>query len=141
MYNIEKEPAYQLYQFTIFLYNNKDNKFFEKHEKQAIYRTIINRTYYSSYSIAEAWLFNNHGITILSPKQLKQENKEYISVHSQVRKHLEDLGHKKITSKLFSLQDLRSKADYELYPNLNEDDIEQAIEIMEDIVNKLKNIE
>ncbi len=119
---------------------NKDNKLFEKYDNQAIYRTIINRAYYSSYSIAEAWLFNNHGVKIYSPKQLKQANQPIISVHSQVRKHLEDFKHKKITSKLFDLQELRGKADYTLYPTLNEEDLEQAIELMKYIVDKMKNM-
>ena len=141
MYDIEKEPAYQLYQFTLFLYNNRGSAIFEEYDKQAIYRTIINRTYYSSYSMSEAWLLNNHGITIFSPKQLEQENKPVISSHSQVRKYLEDFGHKTITSKLYELQDLRSKADYELYPNLNEEDLEQAIETMNYIVNKMKKMD
>lgn len=33
------------------------------------------------------------------------------------------------------------KADYSLYPNLNEDDLEQAIELMECIVNELKDMD
>lgn len=140
MYNIEKEPAYQLYQFTLFLYRNKDSKIFEKYDNQAIYRTIINRAYYSSYSIVEAWLFNTQGRCIYSPKQLKQINKPIRSVHSQARKYLEECQNKKVSSKLWELQSLRGKADYSLYPDLTEDDLEQAIELMGYIVNKLKNM-
>ena len=92
-------------------------------------------------SLTNAWLFNNYGKNILSPKDLEIENKPFISVHSQVRKYLEELGHKRISSKLFELQNLRSKADYSLYPNLNEDDLEQAVETMKDIVTKLKNMD
>lgn len=87
MYKIEKEPAYQLYQFTSFLYHNKNDDFFKSYDNQAIYRSIINRTYYSSYSMTEAWLFNNHGISINGPEYYKSIGEDIVSVHVQIRVH------------------------------------------------------
>lgn len=138
---IEKEPAYQLYQFTVYLYNQKENDFFERCNKQIIYRTLINRAYYSSYSIAEAWLLNNHGKSIISPKKFKQHGKKIKSVHTQVRILLEEFNHKKISSKLMRLQELRGKADYELYHYLSDDELNEAIKLMKYVVNNLKNME
>lgn len=141
MYLIEKEPAYQLYQFTVYLYNQKENDFFKRCNKQIIYRTLINRAYYSSYSIAEAWLLNNHGKSIISPKKFKQRGKKIKSVHAQVRILLEEFNHKKISSKLMRLQELRGKADYELYHYLSDDELNEAIKLMKYVVNNLKNME
>ena len=59
MRNIEKSPQYDLYRLTKNLYLNKEKIVPENADMRCVKSTIINRAYYSSYSLASEWLDTN----------------------------------------------------------------------------------
>ena len=59
MQNIEKSPQYDLYRLTKKLYLNKEKLVPENADMRCVKSTIINRAYYSSYSLASEWLNYN----------------------------------------------------------------------------------
>ena len=58
--------------------------------------------------------------------------------HKQVRNALYNFGEKKVKSDLVKLSALRKKADYEPFKDISPDEVNEAIEHMENIFNCLK---
>ena len=65
MRNIEKSPQYDLYRLTKNLYLNKEKIVPENADMRCVKSTIINRAYYSSYSLASEWLNYNFDFQII----------------------------------------------------------------------------
>ena len=82
MRNIEKSPQYDLYRLTKNLYLNKEKIVPENADMRCVKSTIINRAYYSSYSLASEWLDFYFDFQIKPPRKFKR-NKPFISGHVQ----------------------------------------------------------
>ena len=122
MQNIEKSPQYDLYRLTKKLYLNKEKLVPENADMRCVKSTIINRAYYSSYSLASEWLNYNFDFQI----------------KPQVLKAL--LKYEKEDTNLYlgRLKNLRTKADYHLESKIYDDEVEDALVYMKRIFNDLK---
>ena len=114
MRNIEKSPQYDLYRLTKNLYLNKEKIVPENADMRCVKSTIINRAYYSSYSLASEWLNYNFDFQIL--KYEKEDTNLYLG----------------------RLKNLRTKADYHLESKIYDDEVEDALVYMKRIFNDLK---
>ena len=99
--------------------------------------TIINRAYYSAYSYCKLWLFLKQGFTIKHPWEFKKSEKRK-GEHKQIRDALYDFGEETMGSELRNLAILRNKADYNIYSEITDDDLCNAINHMKCIFNHLK---
>ena len=137
MRNIEKSPRYDLYRLTKNLYLNKEKIVPENADMRCVKSTIINRAYYSSYSLASEWLNYNFDFQIKPPKKFKN-NRYFVSGHIQVLKAL--LKYEKEDTNLYlgRLKNLRTKADYHLESKIYDDEVEDALVYMKRIFNDLK---
>ena len=133
---IELYPQYQLFKFTLLLNDNKEDFIRPQIESRAVDGTIINRAYYSAYSYALLWLEDNK----FKPKEkweYEEEGEKYVSEHRQVRDCLKTQKKKQASKDLYKLHELRKKADYKLFNPLTEDDVNDAIEYMNNIIDEL----
>ena len=137
MRNIEKSPQYDLYRLTKNLYLNKEKIVPENADMRCVKSTIINRAYYSSYSLASEWLNYNFDFQIKSPKKFKNY-RPFVSGHIQVLKAL--LKYEKISSHkdLNRLKGLRTKADYHLESEISDGEVKDSLSYMENIFDDLK---
>lgn len=98
-----------LYKFTQLLNLNKE-KFQRPYTgKRAVNSTIINRAYYSAYSLAKLWL-EEHDFKVKDKSDYEMLNKEFITEHYQVRNALKDYGKINTSQYLFDLHNLRKKS-------------------------------
>ena len=135
--NLKKYPQYGLYKFTQLLNLNKE-KFQRPYTgKRAVNSTIINRAYYSTYSLAKLWL-EERGFKPKQKWEFEEEGKEYITEHIQVRDCLKEYKKKKASDNLYALHNLRKKADYMLFSPLAEEEIDDALNYMKNIFDELK---
>ncbi|MDO5828206.1 MAG: hypothetical protein Q4Q19_08095 [Methanobrevibacter sp.] len=99
--------------------------------------TIINRAYYSSYSLASEWLNYNFDFQIKPPKKFKN-NRYFVSGHIQVLKALFKIGKKSSHKNLTRLKGLRTKADYHLESEISNKEVKNSLVFMENIFDDLK---
>ena len=104
-------------------------------DNRCVYSTIINRCYYSSYLYALEWLFEKHGFKPLSRSEWGDD--DFVTEHSQVRLMFRELEQRNVGISLFDLFYLRKKADYEPFSNISDDELNEAMEIMESIFKDL----
>ena len=114
MSDITKEPSYHLYKFTSKLYDNKDTLLQLSDGERAVYGTLINRFYYSTYSFLSFWL-EQQGESIKNISYYVNRNQRIKTGHKQVLEILKEKQLYSIHSQLFLLRKLREKADYKLY--------------------------
>lgn len=134
--NIELYPQCQLLKFTILLNYSKGNFITSKIESRAVDGTIINRAYYSAYSLAKLWL-ENHDFKIKDKMTYEILGEKFKTEHKQVADGLKEYGFKKCGQYLYDLHELRKKADYNPYVPLTTDDLEKAIFYMNSIIKDL----
>lgn len=134
--NIKKSPQYELYIFTKFLNHYKEKLVPSNCDDRCLYSTIINRCYYSSYLYALFWLEDQCHFKLKQPFEF-DEDEEYVTEHKQVRLALKEKGLETLSSELFSLFNLRKKADYDPLIDISVDEVSDAIEGMELIFSKL----
>ena len=106
-------------------------------DERCINSTIINRAYYSAYSLCALWLEDVKKFRITRLVDFS-ENEKTISEHKQVRNALFNFGEKIVELELYNLAKLRNKADYDLFTDLTSKDVSDAIHHMENIFNHLK---
>ena len=99
--------------------------------------TIINRAYYSSYSLASEWLDFYFDFQIKSPRKFKN-NRPFVSGHIQVLKALFKYEKKDANFYLGRLKDLRTKADYHLESKILDNEVKNSLVYMDRIFNDLK---
>ncbi|MDO5827316.1 MAG: hypothetical protein Q4Q19_03540 [Methanobrevibacter sp.] len=136
MYNIEKSPQYDLYRLTKKLNLNKEKLVPKNADSRCVKSTIINRAYYSSYSLASEWLNYNFDFQIKSPKDYY--GKKFYSGHVQVLKALFKYGKIKSHTDLGRLKRLRTKSDYYLESQISDNEVKISLVFMENIFNDLK---
>ena len=123
--------------FSQILLENKNN--FDKNNFQSVYRTILNRVYYSAFHHAKYWLelnynFNTREFNLETGKfQNKNDLSEHVQVYKELRtiaKDQKNLKHKfrNASSKLEHLFDKRVDADYNENLTFKENEINDAIE-------------
>lgn len=134
--NIEKYPQYELYKFTKKLHENKESLVPKNCDNRCVFSTIINRCYYSAYLYASLWLQEVYNFKPLSKEDFDED--KFITEHGQVRNKLWDVNQYSVRNKLFELSDLRKKADYEPFQDISEEELDDAIELMEQIFETLK---
>lgn len=137
MRNIEKSPQYDLYRLTKNLYLNKEKIIPENADMRCVKSTIINRAYYSSYSLASEWLDFYFDFQIKPPRKLKR-NKPFISGHVQVLNALFKYEKEESHLNLGRLKDLRTKADYHLESKILDNEVKNSLVYMDRIFNDLK---
>lgn len=137
MRNIKKSPQYDLYRLTKNLYLNKEKIVPENADMRCVKSTIINRAYYSSYSLASEWLNYNFDFQIKPPKKFKN-NRYFVSGHIQVLKALFKIGKKSSHKNLTRLKGLRTKADYHLESEISNKEVKNSLVFMENIFDDLK---
>lgn len=137
MLNIEKSPQYDLYRLTKKLYLNKERIVPKNADLRCVKSTIINRAYYSSYSLASEWLDFYFDFQIKPPREFKG-NKSFISGHIQVLNALFKYEKKSANKNLSRLKDLRTKADYHLESKISNNEVKNSLVFMENIFNDLK---
>ena len=136
--NLKEYPQYKLFKFTSLL-NEKKRQFQNPDTgERAVNSTIISRAYYSAYSYTCLWLEDQHDFKFKQKWEFKEEGKEYISEHAQVRIKLEELNCFKVKDNLYELFKLREKADYSMNIPLTEKNIKESLYHMELIFNELK---
>ena len=135
--SVELYPQYQLFKFTLLLNYSKENFIRPKIESRAVESTIINRAYYSAFSLAKLWL-EEHEFKVKDKMTYIILNEDYISEHRQVSNALKDFGLKKSGQYLYDLHELRKKADYQPYSPITNDDVMKAINYMNKIIKDLK---
>ena len=101
-----------------------------------VYSIIINRCYYSSYLYASEQLEDKHDFKPLS--KWEYGDKKFIPEHSQVIDKFRYLKIFEVNNYMRDLMDLRKKADYEPFSPLLDDELDKAIEHMENIFDILK---
>lgn len=134
--NIKDSPQYHLYYWTKVLNNNINKLIKGNISSRSVYATIINRAYYSAYSYTLFWLEENYSFRFKSNNYYSAIGEKPVSKHKQVRKELKF----KNSSSSFLLQklfNLRIIADYKLNEDLTRDDVNDAIEMMDDVVKSL----
>lgn len=134
--NIEKYPQYELYKFTKKLHFNKEKLVPKNCDNRCVFSTIINRCYYSAYLYVSLWLQEVYKFKPLSKKDFGKD--EFITEHKQVRDKLKNINQHSVEAKLYTLFDLRKKADYEPFQDISEEELDDAIELMEQIFETLK---
>ena len=137
MRNIEKSPQYDLYRLTKNLYLNKEKIVPENADMRCVISTIINRAYYSSYSLASEWLDFYFDFQIKPPRKFKR-NKPFISGHVQVLNALFKYEKEESHLNLGRLKDLRTKADYHLESKILDNEVKNSLVYMDRIFNDLK---
>lgn len=136
MHDIEKSPQYDLYRLTKKLNLNKKKLVPRNADSRCVKSMIINRAYYSSYSLAFEWLNHNFDFQIKSPKYYV--GKKFYSGHTQVLKALFKYGKNKSHTDLGRLKRLRTKADYHLESKISDEEVKISLVFMENIFNDLK---
>lgn len=134
---IELYPQYQLYKFTLLLNYSKGNFITPEIESRAVDGTIINRAYYSAYSLAKLWLEDKE-FKLKGKWEFNEKGEDYITEHQQVKNALKSFKKKRASRNLYKLHELRKKADYKLFDQLTQEDINNAIKYMNNIFNELK---
>ena len=137
MRNIKKSPQYDLYRLTKNLYLNKEKIVPENADMRCVKSTIINRAYYSSYSLASEWLDFYFDFQIKPPRKFKR-NKPFISGHVQVLNALFKYEKGESHLNLGRLKDLRTKADYHLESKILDNEVKNSLVYMDKIFNDLK---
>lgn len=135
--NIEKYPQYELYQTILVLYDNieKLNNFCSK---WSIYNILITKAYYSSYHLSILWLEDNPNVNfVIKKREDFKVNERFRTEHQQVQDALIDCGQFKISNDLRSLHKLRKNADYSIYNEITDNDLESAIKYMDYIFSIL----
>ena len=126
-----------MYRLTKNLYLNKEKIVPENADMRCVKSTIINRAYYSSYSLASEWLDFYFDFQIKSPRKFKN-NRPFVSGHIQVLKALFKYEKKDANFYLGRLKDLRTKADYHLESKISDNEVNDALVYMKRIFNDLK---
>lgn len=103
-----------------------------------MYSTIINRCYYSSYLYISEWLLDKFNFKVKSKEDCDIDGEEFVSEHKQVRDILKEKGKSKISQRLFKLSQLRGTADYNPYDLLSDEDLDNAMRLMEYIFKNIK---
>ena len=114
-----------------------DYEFTDSFSEEVFFRTIINRAYYVSFLLSKYYLEIIKHEIIKNPRDFDHDEK-FITEHTQVIKLLNNKDTRKLSSKLSELKNLRKNADYNFIITISEEECSQAIELMEDIVTKLK---
>ena len=135
--DITKYPQYQLYLLTLLMLNLKNQLIPENCDEWCINASIINRAYYSAYLYCALWLEDVKKFKVKKPWDFDEEE-ERIGEHKQVREALHEFGEETIRSELKDLFDLRRKADYEPFIDIDSKEVNDAIHHMEKIFNHLK---
>lgn len=135
--NITSSPQFHLYLLTLHFLRIKNMLLPKKCNERCVDATIINRAYYSSYLYCQLWLEKVHGFKVKHPWEFKNGEKR-IGEHKQVKKALHDFGEEEIETSLRKLAKLRNKANYHPNRKLTSKNLNQAINHMEKIFNKLK---
>lgn len=135
--DITKFPQFQLYIFTLMLFNLKDQLIPEGCDNRCINSTIINRAYYSSYLYCQLWLdyVKNFQVT---PIREFGDDEEKVSEHLQVRNALFNFGEKNMELNLSKLARLRKTADYDPFRDLTPENVSDAIGYMKNIFGHLE---
>ena len=126
-----------MYRLTKKLNLNKEKLVPKNADSRCVKSTIINRAYYSSYSLASEWLNYNFDFQIKSPRKFKN-NRPFVSGHIQVLKALFKYEKKDANFYLGRLKDLRTKADYHLESKISDNEVNDALVYMKRIFNDLK---
>ncbi|MDO5825805.1 MAG: HEPN domain-containing protein [Methanosphaera sp.] len=132
-YKIEKD----LYEHTLLL-NKKQNELVPINcGFRCVRSTTINRSYYSTYLYVKKYLINN-GHDIHNISYYLKNKKKVITEHQQVIDELEEINGE-LSIKLLNLKQLRHKADYHPSKHISTKDVNNAISLMNDIMQNLKN--
>ena len=134
--NIYECPICELFEFTKLLNSKQSELIPDGFSERCIYATIINRCYYASYSYASAWLKKRYDF-VPKKKQEYDNPKDYKSEHKQVQVALTNYNKHDVSSKLRSLFILRKKADYPPLNRLTLKQVNDCIDNMEYIFNRL----
>ncbi len=134
--NIEKYPQYELYKFTKKLYETKEELIPEDCDNRCVFSTIINRCYYSAYLYVSLWLHEVYKFKPLSKEDFCGD--EFITEHRQVQYELAKVNLHSVRNKLYELFDLRKKADYDPFYDISEDELDDAMYLMDQIFIALK---
>lgn len=102
-----------------------------------MYSTIINRCYYSSYLYLSEWLLDKFGFKVKSKYDYEIDGEIFVSEHKQIRDALKDYGESVVSNRLYKLSELRGTADYKPLIDLTDDDLNQAIKLMDYIFNRV----
>lgn len=115
---------------------------------QCVYRTIINRVYYSAFHHTKYWLEYKYNFKTreVNLETGKEQNKDGLSEHKLVYKELRKVANqqkeskwkfKSASSKLEDLFNKRVEADYKPYLTFKEIEVEDAIKEASDILKLL----
>lgn len=134
--DITKYPQYELYAFTELLFSKKDELIPESCNHRCVYSTIINRCYYSSYLYSLEWLFEKFKF---KPRPLEDfdEDEKFVTEHKQVREVLKEKNFSAVSSELAELSMLRKKADYDPFSDISDHELDDAMDSMRIIFEKL----
>jgi uncharacterized protein (UPF0332 family) len=135
-----------LIKFSLNLLENKD--IISDNKYQCVYRTIINRVYYSAFNHAKIWLEINYALKTreFNFETGKKQNIGGLSEHVQVYKELRIIAKKQknlknefrnASSKLEHLFHNRINADYDESYKFSEIEVTDAIENANYIINLL----
>ena len=135
--NILAYPQYQLYLLTLNILMLKEQIIPDNCDEWCVNATIVNRAYYSSLLFCELWLEDVKHFKPKAPWEF-EDGKDRIGEHKQVRDALFDFGQKTAHKELKKLTSLRNKADYDPFSDINQKEVDEAIEHMENIFKQLE---
>ena len=104
----------------------------ENYDLQCIYRSIVNRTYLSTYLQTEEWILINGPYN-----NVKDYANGNIGYHAAILVALKALKKFTIHEKYSEFLDLRVEADYNIVDIISYDDVKKAIDLADEICNDL----
>ena len=105
----------------------------ESYDLQCIYRSIVNRAYFSTYLHTREWIIDNGPYS-----DVKDYAEGDIGYHAAILVALKALGEMKIRRKFSDFIKLRSDADYDILSIITVDDAKTAIDLADEICNALQ---
>ena len=135
--DVTKYPQYHLYLLTLHLLMMKNQILPQKCDERCVNATLINRAYYSAYLYCTLWLEDIKKFKPLSSWEF-DDGEEKISKHKQIINALSNFNEPEMGSQLSQLFDLRYKADYEPFIDIEPKEVNNAMHHMEKIFNHLK---
>ena len=113
------------------------------HHPLACWRTVVSRSYYAAFHVAEVYGRTNGGGKRWKRLQHQWGGDPNKEVHEFVRQWFVQSPNdeeKKLGAKLYDLRDKRKEADYKGWVSISEEDAEWAREVAHQIIEELKRI-
>ena len=105
----------------------------QNYDLQCIDRTIVNRSYLSTYLHTQEWIINNGPY-----RNIKDYSKKDVGYHTAICIALTELNKKSISKKYAEFIELRVDADYDIVTIITPKDAQKALDLASQIQNALQ---